>query len=43
MNFSAIGSAICSDDFRRTGRTLEGLGLAGLAHGEMRAMLENGL
>lgn len=38
----AIGSAICSDDFRRTGRTLESLGLAGLDRPAMRELLEEG-
>lgn len=39
----AIGSAICSDDFRATGRTLENFDLAGLSRDEMSAMLERGL
>ena len=39
----AIGSAICGEDFRQTGRTLESLGLAGLSRAEMAAMLEHGL
>ncbi|MEM9059441.1 MAG: NAD/NADP octopine/nopaline dehydrogenase family protein [Pseudomonadota bacterium] len=38
----ALGSAICGEDFRETGRTLEGLGLAGLDRAEMAAMLEAG-
>ena len=39
----AIGGAICGEDFRLTGRTLESLGLAGLTRAEMTAMLERGL
>ncbi len=39
----AIGSAICSDDFRKTGRTLETLGLASLTREQMRALLGDGL
>lgn len=39
----AIGSAICSDDFRQTGRTLENLGLAALDRAAMRKLLEEGL
>ena len=38
----AIGSAICDTDFRKTGRTLEGLGLAGLTRNEMTAYLAEG-
>lgn len=38
----AIGSAICDDDFRATGRTLENLGLSGLSRDEMQAMLREG-
>lgn len=39
----ALGSAICGEDFRQTGRTIEGLGLAGLSRAEMTKMLETGL
>ena len=39
----ALGSAICGEDFRQTGRTLETLGLAGLTREQMRAMLTDGL
>jgi opine dehydrogenase len=39
----AIGSAICDDDFRATGRTLETLGLASLSKPEMTALLRDGL
>lgn len=39
----AIGSAICDDDFRKTGRTLENLGLAALQPAEMRKLLNEGL
>jgi opine dehydrogenase len=38
----AIGSAICGDDFRRSGRTLEGLGLAGMDRDALQAMLRDG-
>jgi opine dehydrogenase len=39
----AIGSAICSDDFRRSGRTLENLGLAKLDRAGMRKLLDEGI
>ena len=39
----ALGGAICGEDFRATGRTLEGLGLAGLSREEMTALLGSGL
>ena len=39
----AIGSAICADDFRRTGRTLENLGLSGFSRSEMDKLLAEGL
>ena len=39
----AIGSAICSDDFRRTGRTLENLDLSKLDRAAMRRLLEEGI
>ena len=39
----AIGSAICSDDFRKTGRTLESVGLAGLSKEDMRDLMQKGL
>lgn len=38
----AIGSAVCDDDFRQTGRTLENLGLAGMTRDAMQAMLRDG-
>ena len=38
----AIGSAICGDDFRANGRTLERLGLAGLSRDRMQTMLRDG-
>ncbi len=38
----ALGSAVCGEDFRTTGRTLEALGLATLDRGQMTALLENG-
>jgi opine dehydrogenase len=39
----ALGSAVCGEDFRVTGRTLERLGLAKLDRGAMRALLADGL
>lgn len=39
----AVASAVCSDDFRRTGRTLENLGLADLNRDAMTKLLEGGL
>ncbi|MGE5146668.1 MAG: NAD/NADP octopine/nopaline dehydrogenase family protein [Candidatus Eiseniibacteriota bacterium] len=38
----AIGSAICGEDFRKTGRTLETLGLGALKPSELRALLLTG-
>ncbi len=38
----ALGSTICSEDFRQTGRTLETLGLATMTRLEMAEMLEVG-
>lgn len=39
----ALGSAVCDDDFRAAGRTLEALGLAGLSREDMSALLADGL
>jgi len=39
----ALGSAICDEDFRASGRTLERLGLANLDRGAMRQLLTGGL
>ena len=39
----AIGSAICSDDFRSSGRTLENLGLADLTREQMSKLLADGI
>ena len=39
----AIGSAVCGDDFRKSGRTLESLGLAGLDRTAMTTLLRDGL
>ncbi len=36
----AMGSAVCGEDFRRTGRTFESLGLAGLDRKELRKLLD---
>ena len=38
----AIGSAICDDDFRATGRTLDTLGLAGMSRAALQTMLRDG-
>ncbi|MBO6776046.1 MAG: NAD/NADP octopine/nopaline dehydrogenase family protein [Marinibacterium sp.] len=38
----ALGSAICDDDFRATGRTLETLGLAGRSVDDVQTMLQEG-
>ena len=38
----ALGSAVCGEDFRATGRTLEGLSLAGLSRTGMATLLEDG-
>ena len=39
----AIGSAVCDDDFRRTGRTLESFGLDKLDPAAMASLLEDGI
>jgi opine dehydrogenase len=39
----ALGSAICGEDFRATGRTLERLGLAASDRGAMRTLLAEGI
>lgn len=39
----ALGSAVCDDDFRKTGRTLESLGLATLERSAMTELLEKGI
>lgn len=41
--FLAIGGAICGQDFMRTGRTLESLGLAGMSAEDLQALLRDGL
>ncbi|MEM7424153.1 MAG: NAD/NADP octopine/nopaline dehydrogenase family protein, partial [Pseudomonadota bacterium] len=38
----ALGGAVCGEDFGRTGRTLEALGLAKLDRAGMTALMENG-
>ncbi len=38
----AIAGAVCGEDFRQTGRTLESLSLAGLDRAAMAELLENG-
>lgn len=38
----AIGSAICDDDFRQNGRTLEALGLSDRSREDVQAMLRDG-
>jgi opine dehydrogenase len=40
--FLALGSAICGEDFQRTGRPLASLGLAALGPAELRAFMERG-
>jgi opine dehydrogenase len=40
--FLALGSAICGEDFYRTGRTLESLGLGGLDRPALQALLRGG-
>jgi opine dehydrogenase len=40
--FLAIGGAICSEDFAKTGRTLASLGLAGLDRAGLQALLREG-
>ncbi len=39
----ALGGAICGEDFRESGRTLESLGLSGYSRGEMTELLQGGL
>lgn len=39
----AIGSAICSDNFRETGRTLESFGLDALSREQMQSLLQQGI
>jgi opine dehydrogenase len=41
--FVALGSAICSEDFLQTGRTLDGLGLGALSAAELKTLLTEGL
>ncbi len=38
----ALGSAVCGDDFRASGRTLENLGLAGTSRAALQTMLREG-
>jgi len=40
--FLAIGGAVCGEDFRRTGRTLESLGLGDASLEDIRAILKEG-
>jgi opine dehydrogenase len=40
--FMSIGSAICGEDFMRTGRTLAGLGLGQLDRNALQALLRTG-
>jgi opine dehydrogenase len=39
----AIGGAASGNDFRKNGRTLETLGLAGMSRTELQTMLREGL
>jgi opine dehydrogenase len=41
-SFLAIGGAICNEDFHRTGRTLESLGLGNLRQSELQHLLQEG-
>jgi opine dehydrogenase len=41
-SFLAIGGVICGEDFMRTGRTLERLGLGQMARGELQRLLREG-
>ena len=41
-SFLAIGSAICSEDFMATGRTLANLGLGDLHRNELQTLLSEG-
>jgi opine dehydrogenase len=41
-SFLAIGGAICGEDFLRTGRTLESLGLGGMTRCELQRLLREG-
>jgi opine dehydrogenase len=41
-SFLAIGGAICGEDFIKTGRSLESLGLGDLDHGQLQAILREG-
>jgi len=38
----ALGSAICGEDFRETGRTFESVGIAGLDRAALTSLLQNG-
>jgi opine dehydrogenase len=40
--FCAIGSAVCGEDFMRTGRTLQGMGLGHLDRGGLQQLLREG-
>ena len=40
--FLSIGGAICGEDFMRTGRTLEGMGLAAYDRHQLQQLLRNG-
>ena len=42
-SFLAIGGAICSEDFLRTGRTLASLGLGNLGRSELQRLLREGI
>jgi opine dehydrogenase len=41
--FLAIGGAICGEDFIKTGRTLQSLGVGGLGRGVLQAVLATGM
>jgi opine dehydrogenase len=40
--FLALGSAICAQDFKRSGRSLAGLGLGDLSLPDLKALLAGG-
>jgi opine dehydrogenase len=41
-SFLALGGAICGEDFAQSGRTLQSLGLGGLDHDGLQALLREG-
>jgi opine dehydrogenase len=41
--FLSIGGAICGEDFMKTGRTLQSLGVGGLGRSVLQAVLATGM